>query len=356
MKNIKNNDFNTFLKNVKTNNLCYRAPLWICKACNYRCKFCYHKKSMQGFTRSKDMKEHIDEMLSCGFKEIELTGGEPTTHPDFFEYCKYITSKCGHVSCLSNGSKLSNFEFASKAKECGLNEVMFSVHSAIPERYDEIVQHRGAFAKLLQAIENCQSLNMRVRVNCTVHNDNYSELPNEFLALMQKIQPFEINFILINYWTDNTPETFEPCKLKECSDAMRSFADKWNDKSLLNFRYVPFCYFKGYEKYICDYSQLPFDVYDWSLIGYKECFKRTKDLPLYILKMYESLKIFKENAKSLFSYKNCADCSHKNLCDGMKRGMNTCETFPYQDEILQNPLEYREKYFSQDFCGNNVVS
>lgn len=302
---------------------------------------------MKGFVPFNEMKFHIDEMLSMGFKEIELTGGEPTIHPDFFKYCEYITSKCGHVSCLSNGSKLSNPSFAKRAFECGLNEVLFSVHSAIPEKYDEIVQHRGGFAKLLQGIKNCQDLGMRVRVNCTVHNDNFTELPNEFLILMNHIKPFEVNFILINYWSDNTPNNFEPCKLQACANAMKMFADKYQDKSLLNFRYVPFCYFKGYEKYICDYSQLPFDIYDWSLVGYTEIFNLVKNVEKYTLKMYHALNYIKGITVSAlrFSQKQCKGCSHHLICDGMKYGLNTHETFKYSGDDIKNPLMYRRDFF-----------
>lgn len=342
---MKIQDLKCFVFDTHVNALCKRAPIWICKACNYRCKFCYNKNSMQGFTCFEDMKCYIDELLDAGHTEIELTGGEPTIHPDFFKYCEYITERCGHVSCLSNGSKLSNLDFAKRAKECGLNEVMFSVHSSIPEVYDDIVQHKGAFKKLIQGIKNCQSLGMRIRVNCTVNNENYAELPNEFYTLMNSLNPFEVNFILVNYWSDNSTTNFEPCKLKECTQAMKDFATLWNDKSLLNFRYVPMCYVKGFEKYVCDYPQLPFDVYDWSLCAYRHTFEKTKDIKNYTLKMYNALETLK-NQGTNFTYQYCENCSHKLLCDGLKQGMNTYETYPYDGEEIHDTIYYRQGFYN----------
>ena len=168
--------------------ICERGKLDTGFFCNYDCSFCYYKKHLTEMTGFEVIKKRIDYLKECDIKQIDLSGGESTVHPKWFEILDYCKEKdFEKISCLTNGSILANYDFFKKSKEHGLEEVLFSLHGHNEEVHDKIVGRKGAFNKILKAIDNAKQLGIMIRINCTVCIENKDHLEKEYFDLLDMI-------------------------------------------------------------------------------------------------------------------------------------------------------------------------
>lgn len=311
--------------------------------CNYKCKFCYTKNKLHLKPNIEKIYQQIDKLYSFGFREMDMSGGEPSILPEFFDLLDYCKNKGIKVSTLTNGFKFANMEFCKKAQKHGLNEILFSLHGSNEELHDRIVGHKGAFEKILKAIKNAKELGMTVRINCTVFNENYKTLYNEYPKLINELNPFEVNFIELNYF--NEAHDNEKQNLKELVDAIKFAIDNINCE-LINVRYVPFCYMQGYEKHCVNYFQHIYDPYDWNMLSYAKNIDEYKDKPL----LDSAYKIAGEHRLADF-YKDekCRRCKYFYICDGMKNEIGEeNDVFPIDGKKIHNVNHFRIDFFNKN--------
>jgi MoaA/NifB/PqqE/SkfB family radical SAM enzyme len=80
-----------------------KAKIDIGLRCNANCYFCYYRSSLDSPVKPLDkIKKEIGLLIDAGFTKIELSGGEPTIHPDFIDILSYITEKGAEPSFLTN--------------------------------------------------------------------------------------------------------------------------------------------------------------------------------------------------------------------------------------------------------------
>ena len=99
--------------------------LEITQSCNLTCPTCYAGSSPQNksFMSVEKFKQTIDGLLEKGKGDadlIQLSGGEPTIHPDFFEILEYALERgIKQVYINTNAIKLSRREFAERVASYG---------------------------------------------------------------------------------------------------------------------------------------------------------------------------------------------------------------------------------------------
>ena len=326
---------------------CKRAVIGVGSLCNYRCEFCYFKYDLKSSISLDEIKAKIDRMYEYGFREFDLTGGEPSIRKDFFDILDYCNQR-GTVSCLSNGYKFADLEFCREAQKHGLNEVLFSLHGSNVEQHDHIVGHKGAFKRIIQAIKNCKALGYRVRLNCTVHEGNASTLNTEYTDLVNELDVFEVNFICVNYFDNN--RDYKSQSLKIITDAIKGAIDRLNCK-LINVRYVPYCYMQGYEKYVTGYYQLIYDIYDWNLTSYRHK-ERLPSKSDFIKDQAHDAKNMR--TQGFHKGPECKACQWYFICDGIKHGMNDPYK-PVKGKWINDVLYYRHDFFKLSGRGVNLV-
>lgn len=340
---------------------CKRLRVFTGPFCNHRCVFCYYKNRLHEKFTFDMVKERIDIAYEYGCRDVDLSGGESSIRKDFFEILDYCTSKGMKVSTVSNGWKFADFEFIKEAHKHGLNEILFSLHGSDSDLHDSIVKHKGAFNRLIQAIKNAQKLGMLVRINCTVFSQNAKSLEDAYPNLLLKLKPYEVNFIEVNYWSDNA--CFNTSNTEETAFYLKKCIDKIKKSILINVRYIPFCYMKGYEKYVVNYFQHVYDIYDWEPICYTRFSENIDILQLQtkneLLNLTEedklklNYKACRENRISSFNkYDECSKCKHFYICDGIKKALDSViEPKPdVVDDIkdqTKDPLYYRHNYFKK---------
>lgn len=316
---------------------CKRAVIGVGTLCNYRCEFCYFKHDLTKAKPLGEIKAQIDRMYRYGFREFDLTGGEPSIRKDFFGILDYCSSK-GSVSCLSNGYKFADAKFCAESQNHGLNEVLFSLHGSNADQHDQIVGHKGAFNRILKAIKNCKDLGYRVRLNCTVHEGNAATLPTEYVALVNALGVFEINFICVNYFDNN--KDYKTQSLNIITTAIKQAIDRLTCK-LINVRYVPYCYMQGYERYVTGYYQLIYDIYDWNLTSYRH----KEDMPTkadFIKDQAKDAKMMR--CQGFHKGEECRGCQWFFICDGIKHGMQDPYK-PVEGKWITDVLYYRHGFF-----------
>ncbi|MDD0854371.1 radical SAM protein [Halobacteriovorax sp. GB3] len=318
-----------------------RAKLDTGTFCNYECYFCYYLNDLDKITPVDIIKKRAKKLRDFGISEVDLSGGESAVHRDWFQILDYC-NELGftHISALTNGSKFANLDFAKKSFQHGLKELLFSVHGYDEKSHDEIVGRKGAYRKILKAISNCKEVGIRIRINCTVTNKNFDFLESHYVDLINQIKPEQLNFLPLNYWED--ANKLEVHSYNLLSESIKKAIDKLNPEIEINVRYIPYCFMKGYEKYVVGVYQHIFDRDDWNIMTYEVDQFEVKEV---------SIKDYFEVAKRKREYtyskkKECFDCKYFFICDGVeKKVVSEQELYPVRGEKIEDVNFYRRGHY-----------
>jgi MoaA/NifB/PqqE/SkfB family radical SAM enzyme len=324
----------------KTEPVNNRAKLDTGTHCNYDCSFCYYKTQLNVKTEFDIIKERIDYLVDCGITEVDLSGGESSIHKNWFDILDYCKSKGLKISTLSNGFKFAKREFLEKSKEHGLEEILFSVHGYDDESHDALVGRKHGFKNIKRAIANAHDLDILVRINCTVTMDNCEGLPSKFVELMDELKPFEVNFLTLNYWDDADEQ--KCIDYSVVTPYIQQAIDKLNVE-VINVRYTPYCFMKGYEQYVCNYFQHIYDIYDWNIAVYDmkidpDEYKKDK-----LGALYEAATT--NRMQSYYKKPECIKCKHYFICDGIENQIKDIEVYPEDGERITQVNFYRKGWY-----------
>jgi|GEM_PF-685673 len=154
--------------------------LEITNRCNMNCKHCYRLSgAYETFDLPyKDIVYIIDEMSTNGAAIIELTGGECTLHPDFFNTIKYASEKMEIVAVLSNGYALDNLMIEKITGLKGKEKIVWSISldSYDPAFHDYFRGKSGAHKKVCNNIKNLIKNDFKVRVGMSVTEENFEHI------------------------------------------------------------------------------------------------------------------------------------------------------------------------------------
>lgn len=311
--------------------------------CNYGCEFCYYKTKLDQRDSLEQITRRIDDIIKYGITQVDLSGGESSIEPNWFNILDYCKENKLYVSTLSHGGKFSDFEFLKKSKEHGLKEILFSLHGCNSEIHDDITKRKGSFDKIIQAIKNAKELNMLVRINCTVYDKNCNYLENEYVKLLKELNPFEINFITLNYDTDNS--NFKQINYSIITDCIKKCIDKIQFIKYINVRYVPFCYMQGYEKYVVNYYQHIYDIYDWNLAIYNHEIDTSKvyTKEQKLRQSFDAAKHFRLNGYN--KSENCRLCKNYFICDGIEKQLSNNNYYHIQGQKIYDVNYYRKGFY-----------
>lgn len=323
---------------------CNRARLDTGPFCNYDCDFCYYRELLHIQTPFELVKERIDYIHSYGITQIDLSGGESSVSPDWFKILDYCKDKFERVSCLSHGGRFHDKKFLQQSKDAGLKEILFSLHGPTEEAHDSITNRKGSFKRILKAITNAKELGIMVRLNCTVYFKNIDLLREHYAELVNSIDPYQINFITLNYWSEHITLDFHNDPYDVMTTEIKACIDQINKGIEINVRYVPYCYMKGYEQYVCDEYQHIYDVRDWN----KEVFTYSVDVSKQYTEEEKLQMAYAEAGKQrirFYSKKfDCMKCKHYYICDGVEKEIiDETPVYPEAGDKITQVNYYRNK-------------
>ena len=145
----------------------------ITHACNLRCKHCY-QDDYSHFTSVERLYEILDKYTDFVHKnnfygQINLTGGEPLLHPEFFSLAKEIKRRGFRLGILTNGT-LIDAQAAEKIRS--LHPIFVQISLDGTRRQHDFIRGPGSFDRALHAIRLLKSRNIRVLVSFTAQKNN----------------------------------------------------------------------------------------------------------------------------------------------------------------------------------------
>lgn len=152
------------------------------EACNLRCKFCYNSQKPR---YNKRIFEMLELLSSQGVMQINLTGGEPLAHPQFFEILEKACSLFPNVVILSNGALMTE-EVLEKIHQYDVTSVNISIHGD-EKKHEELTQVKGCYQKSINAIKYfLDKKKILVASNFVLNGSNFNMLKSTIKS-MQKI-------------------------------------------------------------------------------------------------------------------------------------------------------------------------
>lgn len=139
-------------------------------------------------------KTYVDELKKIGVKNIVLIGGEPTIYPYFLELIDYININKMNVILATNGDKFSDYSFAKKAVDKGLNNVNISLKYTDVDNY-RLLSDNSDINNIINGHNNLRSLGCSVTMSYVILNQTIEDINKLKKFLIQN----SINKIFFNY-------------------------------------------------------------------------------------------------------------------------------------------------------------
>lgn len=146
-------------------------------SCNLRCAHCYVNsgKKLEKELSGSNWIRIIKEAKNLGVFSLNISGGEPLLHPDFWEIAKFLASKKQFYSNLNtNGTllKKEHLELLSSA----FSSVQISIDGDNQKRHDRFRGVEGSFNKSINAIKMLIDYGVKTNVAFSLSSNNISSL------------------------------------------------------------------------------------------------------------------------------------------------------------------------------------
>ena len=238
--------------------------------CNARCGFCYYQDKLDTPVELEPTTEQLARRLRAlrayGATEVEFTGGEPTIRSDLPQLVRLARSLgFVNVSVISNGLRLANPAYAQQIVAAGANDFLFSIHGHDAELHDCHTKIKGSFARVLQAVANLHALGARVRATTTVTGRNHGRLDE----ILERLIGLNVACIHLAVFSPvaRAMATDEGLfvRYKDAGESIMRAIDRHRERlPPLSVKYIPFCFMRGYERYVMNLYQQSFDPDDWN--------------------------------------------------------------------------------------------
>lgn len=175
------------------------AHFGLTRHCSLRCEFCFWGDEIdkRGFMPREIFQKALEEMSRMGTFEIELTGGEPTLHPEFPEFVELASQLRFVITVTTNGFRLTDRAVA--AISDGLVAgVSVSVHGARPETHDRLVGRAGAWNATTRNLKRLIGEGVKVFVCFVVNKENYREIEEARAVFTDMGAPFRLSVKVYN--------------------------------------------------------------------------------------------------------------------------------------------------------------
>lgn len=164
--------------------------LSITEVCNYRCQYClpdgYQRTAGDGPLSGDEIGHLVSALATAGLSKIRLTGGEPTTRPDFLAIAERIAGTPGvrRLAVTTNGYRLARQ--AERWQAAGIDAINVSIDSLDRDTFRRITGH-DHLHRVLDGIAAAQAAGIgRIKVNTVLLRDiNHGEL-DQFIAWVHR--------------------------------------------------------------------------------------------------------------------------------------------------------------------------
>lgn len=274
--------------------------------CNNKCLFCIDedKRSLSP-KKTEEIKREVVSARKDGSSYLELVGGEMTIRKDVVGLVRFAKKQgFDTVMTSTNGRMYAYEDFARKMVEAGIDSIVFSVHGHNARLHDSLTRAPGSFDQLKAGIANLRKAGFDcIGSNTAIVKQNFRHLPEigKFIAGLG-IRNAEFIFVdptyggAYNRFDELVPRISEAAPyIRKCLDIGRKTGSRhWQA------RYVPLCYFQGYEGQISEISEKEkFHTRHWA-------------------SDFKNEDVEKSRAEAgRVKGKNCRNCKYFDMCEGV---------------------------------------
>ena len=276
--------------------------------CNFKCVMCYvrlekDQAQKQGqMLRAEDWISIAKQAKEMGMLNLCLTGGEPLTHPDFWEIYSELNKMGFLITLLSNGYLIDE-EVIAKFKEYGAPYcVKLTLYGTSDETYLRTCHCKDGFTKVSKATSLLQEANIPFKMTATIVKENADDLQNIYRFAHERGIPLQhtISVVKSSRGASNTAE--------ESRLAMYEFPEELTLEVLSKSKYPdlqsPFAWCGSYRSsfwmtwnghlQLCSFLSKPFVPYSGNLVA--------------------DWAALNEKLRNLCSPKECKDCTWRSFC------------------------------------------
>lgn len=182
------------------------AYLAICYVCNEHCLFCpCSQEEKQGgkLIKSEILFREVRNLTQAGMRQITLSGGEPTMHPDFIPLVA-LCQECGlKTFVLSNGERFADLDFFSRFKsEIRIKDlyVITTLHSHKPKEHEWANQTLGSWERSIRGLKLLEAEGAHITLKHCITKDNYTDLSDFYRCYNQMFgENVDFQFCGIDY-------------------------------------------------------------------------------------------------------------------------------------------------------------
>ena len=159
-----------------------RIVIELTNRCNLRCRHCYEGRHGGNAELSLALFDKIlCDAKRHSFDELAFTGGEPTTHRQFFDVIERSTQAGYRFGFVSNGWNFPKIYQRLLPFKDQLTSITFSLDGAKEATHDNL-RGKGSFRRLLSAMSICVTKDIPFSINTVVTTLNCDQL-DELVAL-----------------------------------------------------------------------------------------------------------------------------------------------------------------------------
>ncbi len=262
------------LKKTKKRVITRRGVLWLGQTCNQRCYFCYFinriedrnhpEHAFMTLDKAKQICKTLREVY--GNTAIDIQGGEPTIHKNILELTQYCHDIGLYPTLITNGLVLAKPGEVAKYRDAGVRDFLVSLHG-IGDAHDEVVGVKGAYDKIIRAIESMREEGVPFRFNCTMTKPIVPVIPQVAQHAID-YGANAVNFIAFNPFGDQQTghrRSDTVARYSEVAETLTKALDMLEEAQIeTNVRYLPYCIGEArHRKSFYNFQQLSYDTHEW---------------------------------------------------------------------------------------------
>jgi len=156
------------------------ALIKITSSCRSRCRYCLSWQTTQDILSSDLVVSALKDIRKFAAHQITLSGGEPTTHPDFSRIVEECAKAEIHVTVITDGQYSHESSWIS-----AVDEFTFSIDTHSPDIY-KLIRGIDGLSKALDNLSRAVKAGVTVSVNIVLSNQAIRGIENTVDLLVNK--------------------------------------------------------------------------------------------------------------------------------------------------------------------------
>lgn len=202
---IKNFLLKKYYKELRATRQLRTATVEILNACNFKCVHCYNQNLKTCIMPKELFFNIVDQLTDLGCKNITITGGEPTLHPDFKQIYKYCFDKGLKITLYTNGYYLNKFFDFLKTNTPETIDI--SIYGTTNKTYKNVCQIDDAFDTVDKNIKSLQKLKIKTTLKSVIMKQNHKEFDDMLNYCINLNLDFRFDLNLLNSKDDSNDQS-----------------------------------------------------------------------------------------------------------------------------------------------------